>query len=161
LALRPNQGKVFVHHQQLSQQTSCRSRNQYKKTICYLCTASHSSCATSKTSNLSVTSAPLSPNIVLSFNTLLDRQASLRSCQQADTETSCRAESEEVRRHSGNWCYCMLSHPIQAVQREERMCPGRILDPWQMAIDGRPADNINRGDGACGKTSLLNVFTRG
>jgi hypothetical protein len=64
---------------------------------------------------------PLSPDIV-SFNTLLDRQASLRSCQQANKETSCRAESEEARRHNGNWCYCMLSPPIQALQREERIC---------------------------------------
>lgn len=48
----------------------------------------------------------------VTFNTTLDpprkAQASLRYRQQANKETSCRAESEETRRPSGNWCYCML-----------------------------------------------------
>jgi hypothetical protein len=36
-----------------------------------------------------------------------------------------------------------------------------MIDRRQRAIDGHLTDSINRGDGACGKTSLLNVFTRG
>jgi hypothetical protein len=36
-----------------------------------------------------------------------------------------------------------------------------MINRRQMAIERHPADKVRRGDGACGKTSLLNVFTRG
>ena len=46
----------------------------------------------------------------------------------------------EAGRCSASWCYCR----------------------WHCASDGTFAlINRDRGDGACGKTSLLNVFTRG
>jgi hypothetical protein len=53
-----------------------------------------------------------------------------------------------------------LSLP-RPVQSQRRMFPCRMIDRRQTAIKGHPADKVRRGDGACGKTSLLNVFTRG
>ena len=49
--------------------------------------------------------------------------------------------AEEARRFIANLCYCNTSPPSGTA--------------------GRLTEVFNRGDGACGKTSLLNVFTRG
>jgi len=78
--------------------------------------------------------------------------------------TSWCAALEAARLHRGSWCYCksilgcffiaphIVGLGITALHTVIRgaHCHG---EAW--------LTSINRGDGACGKTSLLNVFTRG
>lgn len=64
--------------------------------------------------------------------------------------SSCRPSVVEQRRSSASWCSCMSP------------CLAETPSPRRREGFGRQGLTATRsGDGACGKTSLLNVFTRG